>query len=122
MSNIAKVFTFPVIVVIMLQVNYFFNDSVLLGHIRRITRLCSDSNSRAEKMLEEIKAKREVMINCASKNGFTSEMTIQLSQELDELMNEYQRSFRNTRGSAKEIRRSFKQMVLVVPTNALVTT
>lgn len=50
-------------------------------------------NSRAEQMLEEIKIKREIMIDCATQNGFTNEKTIKVSQELDELINEYQRSF-----------------------------
>jgi stage 0 sporulation regulatory protein len=40
-------------------------------------------------MLEEIKAKREIMIKCANKYGFTNEQTIKYSQELDELINVY---------------------------------
>lgn len=52
-----------------------------------------NSQSRAEQMLEEIKVKREIMIECATRNGFTNEKTIKISQELDELINEYQRSF-----------------------------
>jgi stage 0 sporulation regulatory protein len=61
--------------------------------IRGIIRLDSYSNSRAEQMLEEIKAKREIMIVCADKYGFTGEETIRTSQELDELINVYQRTF-----------------------------
>jgi stage 0 sporulation regulatory protein len=64
--------------------------------IRRIIRLGGYSNSRAERMLDEIKVKREVMVDCAMKNGFTNEKTIKVSQELDELINEYQRSFQVT--------------------------
>ncbi|XJZ28297.1 aspartyl-phosphate phosphatase Spo0E family protein [Bacillota bacterium Lsc_1132] len=81
--------------------------------------MCSDCNSRAVKMLEEIKAKRENMIKCASKNGFTNEMTIKLSQELDELINEYQRTFRAYRESEKA-GRPFKKMVNVLPGKTLV--
>jgi stage 0 sporulation regulatory protein len=61
--------------------------------IRGIIRLESYSISRAEEMLEEIKAKRERMIEFADKHGFTGEETIKASQELDELINEYQRTF-----------------------------
>lgn len=53
----------------------------------------SYSISRAEQMLEEIKAKRQRMIDCADKHGFTGAETIKVSQELDELINEYQRTF-----------------------------
>lgn len=61
--------------------------------IRGIIRLGSYISSRAEQMLKEIKAKREIMILCASKHGFTGEETIKASQDLDELINEYQRAF-----------------------------
>lgn len=82
--------------------------------------MCIDSNSRAGKMLEEIKVKREVMIQCASKHGFTNEMTIRLSQELDELINEYQKNFRSIEGFESEVRRNFKQMVMILPSKPLV--
>ncbi len=81
--------------------------------------MCSYSNRRAVKMLEEIKAKRESMINCASQNGFTNEMTIKLSQELDELINEYQRTFRAYKESEKA-GRTFAKLVKVIPGKALV--
>ena len=61
--------------------------------IRGIISLDSYSISRAEQMLEEIKAKRERMIDCADKHGFTGEETIKASQDLDVLINEYQRTF-----------------------------
>lgn len=82
--------------------------------------MCIYSNSRADKILEEIRMKREIMIQCASKNGFTNEMTIKLSQELDELINEYQKTFRNTKGFENEVRRNFKQMVMILPSKPLV--
>lgn len=41
----------------------------------------------------QIKIKREEMIAVARKTGFTSEETLQISQELDKLINEYQRFF-----------------------------
>ena len=81
--------------------------------------MCSYSNRRAVKMLEEIKAKRESMINCASQKGFTNEMTIKLSQELDELINEYQRTFRAYKESEKA-GRTFAKMVKAIPGKALV--
>ncbi|MGG5253156.1 aspartyl-phosphate phosphatase Spo0E family protein [Neobacillus sp. SM06] len=81
--------------------------------------MCSNSNRRAVKMLEEIKAKRESMIHCASQNGFTNEMTIKLSQELDELINEYQRTFRSHKES-ENAGKTFVKMVKVMPGKKLV--
>lgn len=72
------------------------------------------SNCRT-KMLEEIKAKRELMINCANKHGFTNENTIKYSQELDELINEYQRAYSHSTGPNEEIKFAFQQMMLVWP-------
>ena len=72
----------------------------------------SYSNNRAAKMLEEIKIKREIMIDCANKKGFTNEETIKFSQELDELMNEYQRTFRSSVKSGEERMLPFTQMMM----------
>lgn len=41
-----------------------------------------------------IKEKREIMIESARIYGFTNEITLKHSQELDVLINEYQRFFR----------------------------
>lgn len=44
-----------------------------------------------ELLLDQINRKREEMISVANSTGFTSEETIECSQELDELINIYQR-------------------------------
>ncbi len=43
-------------------------------------------------LLDEINKKREEMITIANSTGFTSNETIECSQELDELINIYQRA------------------------------
>jgi stage 0 sporulation regulatory protein len=66
-------------------------------------------------VLEEIKEKRELMISCANQLGFTNEKTIQYSQELDELINEYQRLFKHSPRENEEVKFAFKQMIMVWP-------
>jgi stage 0 sporulation regulatory protein len=66
-------------------------------------------------MLEAIKVKRELMINCANKKGFTSEETIKYSQELDELINEYQKASSQFSRPNDEVRFAFKQMIMIWP-------
>jgi stage 0 sporulation regulatory protein len=66
-------------------------------------------------MLEEIKAKREIMIKCANKYGFTNEQTIKYSQELDELINVYQKTIGQTRRANEEVKFAFKHMIMVWP-------
>lgn len=66
-------------------------------------------------MIEEIKAKRELMINSAYSLGFTSEVTIKYSQELDELINEYQKAMEVSCRPNDEIKFAFKQMIMVLP-------
>lgn len=66
-------------------------------------------------MLNEIRNKRELMINCANKYGYTNEETIKYSQELDILINQYQRAMEYTAKPNDEVRISFKQMILVWP-------
>ena len=66
-------------------------------------------------MLKEIKDKRELMINCANIYGFTNEETIRYSQELDELINQYQRDYGKSSKSNEEVIFSFKQMTLIWP-------
>jgi stage 0 sporulation regulatory protein len=66
-------------------------------------------------MIEEIKAKRELMINSAYSLGFTSEVTIKYSQELDELINEYQKVMEASSRPNDEIKFAFKQMIMVLP-------
>jgi len=66
-------------------------------------------------MIEEIKLKRELMINSANTQGFTNEMTIQYSQELDELINKYQKVMEQIPRPNEEIKFAFKQMIMVWP-------
>jgi stage 0 sporulation regulatory protein len=67
--------------------------------------------SQVERILEEISYKRELMMDCAIKNGFTCEETIRYSQELDELINTYQRE-RYHPSTHQESRFSLKQIIL----------
>lgn len=66
-------------------------------------------------MIEEIKAKRELMINCANTRGFTSEETIKYSQELDELINKYQKIMGQAPRPNEEVKFAFQQMVMIWP-------
>jgi stage 0 sporulation regulatory protein len=66
-------------------------------------------------MLKEIKAKRESMIDCANKHGFTNEETIRFSQELDEMINEYQKAIGKSPRPNEEVIFAFKQMTLICP-------
>lgn len=81
--------------------------------IRGITGVQYYSNSHAEKMLEEIKAKREIMIDCANKHGFTNEETIRISQELDELINEYQRAFHPSSKPNEDVGYAFIRIFMI---------
>ncbi|MEH6905547.1 aspartyl-phosphate phosphatase Spo0E family protein [Neobacillus drentensis] len=76
--------------------------------------MCEYSNTQME-MIEEIKLKRELMINSANTQGFTNEMTIQYSQELDELINKYQKVMEQIPRPNEEIKFAFKQMIMVWP-------
>jgi len=66
-------------------------------------------------MIEEIKVKRELMINSANSLGFTSEETIKYSQELDELINQYQKVVGQDNRKNEEIRFAFKEMIMIWP-------
>lgn len=66
-------------------------------------------------MIEEIKVKRELMINSANKLGFTSEETIKYSQELDELINKYHRTVGQASRANEEVKFAFKQMIMIWP-------
>ncbi|MBT2729427.1 aspartyl-phosphate phosphatase Spo0E family protein [Bacillus sp. ISL-75] len=76
--------------------------------------MCEYSDTHNE-MIEEIKAKRELMINSANTRGFTNEMTIKYSQELDELINEYQKVMDQISRPNEEIKFAFKQMIMIWP-------
>jgi len=66
-------------------------------------------------MVEEIKVKRELMIKSANTLGFTSEVTIRYSQELDELINNYHRMMGQAPKQDDEVKFAFKQMIMVYP-------
>ncbi|MEH7334832.1 aspartyl-phosphate phosphatase Spo0E family protein [Neobacillus drentensis] len=72
------------------------------------------SNNQSD-MIEEIKAKRELMINSANTQGFTSEETIKYSQELDELINEYQKIMGKAPRQNEEVKFAFQQMIMIWP-------
>lgn len=66
-------------------------------------------------MLDAIKVKRAMMIKCANKKGFTSEETIKYSQELDVLINEYQKASQQFSRPNEEVKFAFNQMVMIWP-------
>jgi stage 0 sporulation regulatory protein len=66
-------------------------------------------------MLDAIKVKRAMMINCANKKGFTSEETIKYSQELDLLINEYQKASQQFSRPNEEVRFAFNHMIMIWP-------
>jgi stage 0 sporulation regulatory protein len=76
--------------------------------------VCEYSNNHDE-MIEEIKMKRELMINSAYTQGFTSEITLKYSQELDELINEYQKVMEQIQKPNDDIKFAFKQMIMIWP-------
>ncbi|WP_083402210.1 aspartyl-phosphate phosphatase Spo0E family protein [Bacillus sp. MUM 116] len=69
--------------------------------------------SSCSEMLAEIKVKRELMMECANKKGFTSEETIKYSQELDELIYKYQIAAGQYAKENEEVILTFKQTILV---------
>ncbi|MDQ1146925.1 MAG: aspartyl-phosphate phosphatase Spo0E family protein [Bacillus sp. (in: firmicutes)] len=73
-----------------------------------------DSNNQYE-MIEQIRAKRELMINSANTLGYTSEETIKYSQELDELINAYHREMGQASRPNEEVKIAFKQMIMIWP-------
>lgn len=72
------------------------------------------SQNRIE-MLDKIQRKREIMIESASKNGFTSGVTIRHSQELDQLIYDYQCRFQKANGKEKEVKRVFNPIMMMLP-------
>lgn len=66
-------------------------------------------------MLNAIKIKRAMMINCANTKGFTSEETLKYSQELDILINEYQKASQQFSQPNEEIKFAFNQMTMIWP-------
>ncbi|MHC0038645.1 Spo0E family sporulation regulatory protein-aspartic acid phosphatase [Pseudoneobacillus sp. C159] len=70
-----------------------------------------DVNGYPNRMLDEINVKRDLMMQSAEKTGLTSKETIYYSQELDKLIYEYQRTFRNKSKQTKSIDGYFHQLV-----------
>nr|WP_051030903.1 aspartyl-phosphate phosphatase Spo0E family protein [Robertmurraya massiliosenegalensis] len=66
-------------------------------------------------MLDEIQKKREKMIETAKRKGFTNDDTIRHSQELDQLIYEYQCQTSNVQKKEEELKVNFRQMMIVLP-------
>jgi stage 0 sporulation regulatory protein len=71
-------------------------------------------HTKKQRMMKEIQHKRKKMIDCAQKHGLTSERTIRYSQELDMLLNEYQRTFQSSTLQEK-VKTPRKRMMLICP-------
>ncbi|KAF0822574.1 aspartyl-phosphate phosphatase Spo0E family protein [Cytobacillus firmus] len=63
-------------------------------------------------LLTEIQHKRVKMIETARKNGMASQDTIRCSQELDQLIFEYQCVIKREKEQKKRMRVSFRQVIL----------
>ena len=74
-----------------------------------------DYSNNHEEMIKEIKMKRELMIDSAYSQGFTSEITLKYSQELDELINEYQKVMEQIQRPNDDIKFALKQMIMIWP-------
>lgn len=48
-------------------------------------------------LLNQLEQVRQDMIQCASEKGLTDESTIRLSEELDELINQYYKEFKKNK-------------------------
>lgn len=66
-------------------------------------------------MLEEIQRMRIKMIDSAEKHGLTNEDTIRYSQELDQLIYQYQRMIQNNPKGQAELLFVFGKMTRVWP-------
>ncbi|APT49305.1 transcriptional regulator [Bacillus safensis] len=68
---------------------------------------------RKEQLLMSIDEKRKQMVEAAQVEGYTGEMTIKYSQELDNLMNEYQHLLFHEKQSAPSFHDLVSQMSLL---------
>ncbi|MDP4085725.1 MAG: aspartyl-phosphate phosphatase Spo0E family protein [Bacillota bacterium] len=64
-----------------------------------------------EKIQHEIIAKRELMIDCALRNGFTNDETIKISQELDVLLNRYWKLVSDSDEAKTRTKFNLKQLI-----------
>ncbi|GLF92416.1 aspartyl-phosphate phosphatase Spo0E [Bacillus safensis] len=68
---------------------------------------------RKEQLLMSIDEKRKQMVEAAQEEGYTGETTIKYSQELDNLMNEYQHLLFHEKQSAPSFHDLVSQMSLL---------
>lgn len=66
---------------------------------------------KGQKILIQIQEKRERMIDSAKKYGYTNEYTIRCSEELDQLIFEYQQQKQNEKKQKKKIKFTLKLMI-----------
>lgn len=66
-------------------------------------------------ILDEIQKKRKKMIDTANEKGFTSDDTVKYSQELDQLIYEYQCLTKKLNSKDIEIKIAFKHMMMILP-------
>jgi len=67
---------------------------------------------RKQELLLAIQKKREVMIEEAKRSGYTSEETVRYSQELDELIFQYQLHVRLQKTKMNFVKKSYKSMIV----------
>ncbi|MCM3029168.1 aspartyl-phosphate phosphatase Spo0E family protein [Niallia sp. MER 6] len=67
---------------------------------------------RKQELLLAIQKKREVMIEEAQRSGYTSEETVEYSQELDELIFQYQLHVRLQKTKMNFVKKSYKSMIV----------
>lgn len=82
-----------------------------MGLIRRKNEVQYDSSV----MLKEIQKKREIMIETANMKGYTNDDTIRHSQELDQLIYDYQRYSKKMSIHDEQRGIVFQQMMLILP-------
>ncbi|WNS76959.1 aspartyl-phosphate phosphatase Spo0E family protein [Bacillus sp. DTU_2020_1000418_1_SI_GHA_SEK_038] len=73
---------------------------------------------KCKKILLQIQEKREKMIKSAKIHGYTSEDTIQCSQELDQLIYEYQLTIHKEK-IEEEARFPFNKLIFVFPNTSI---
>ncbi len=71
-------------------------------------------------ILDEIQKKREIMIETAKRKGFTNDDTVRYSQELDQLIYEYQCHSKRPRKKQDEIRMGITQIMWTLPSVHLI--
>ncbi|MFE8698014.1 aspartyl-phosphate phosphatase Spo0E family protein [Cytobacillus sp. FJAT-53684] len=67
---------------------------------------------QGQKILIQIQEKRERMIDSAKEHGYTSDSTIRCSEELDQLIYEYQRERQKDKKQKKKVHFSCKHIFM----------